>query len=365
MKRFGALACLLLAACGSEPNALGSPASAIPAASPTAAPSVPAPTPSPEPSAGLALACKLPVVLGGEAPTAGFLSFPGGHFTVDPTGDFSLDAGKQLYRSVAQPGLYGPQKAAFYDRVLSRWLPVQRTSVSPDAARYGFVQAGAGWPQRPAPWQVHIVDIRSGADRAFTLPGSASLIGWGVVAFSAEGVYLNHQPYEPPTLPGLWLLDLRQGTVQQVFADKVVAAVGAGSAWLTDTNPDDPHPAISPYYGGPLPNELLRRDLKSGATSGWFYQPGASVTLLGFDPSGHPLVSVLPSERSSPEIWMLAAAGQATALVSGPAQGFQGVQAWADGHGIWIAGNFELFLYANGALRPAAPGSLTVAGDCG
>jgi hypothetical protein len=130
--------------------------------------------------------------------------------------------------------------------------------------------------------------------------------------------------------------------VQTVFSDKSVDAVGGFAAWLLDVNPADPHPVFSQYIGGNMPNEVLRRDLNGGPTVRWFYQPGKSVTVTGFDYEKHPLI-VAETLRSpdTVQVWQVPAANQGHLLYAGT----QLAYTVADDHGIWFSDDQGISLY--------------------
>jgi hypothetical protein len=121
-----------------------------------------------------------------------------------------------------------------------------------------------------------------------------------VMYYAKEGIYFNHAWEAPGPGPGLWLLDLTNGIVQTVFTDKSVDAVGEFAAWLAEVNPGDPHPVFS-ETGVTTFNRVLRRDLNGGPTVTWFYRPGQSVAVIGFDQSKQPLI--LASDGQTEEIW--------------------------------------------------------------
>ena len=255
------------------------------------------------------------------------MTYPGGQVTSDASGGVVLDGTR--YRSTAQPYLYGDGPGAgWYDWALGRWLPAKRQSVSPDGMHYAYSSDFGA---------IHVVDVATGTDRTFKGPSGPET----VLYYAKEGVYFNHA-YEGPPGPGLWLLDAATGAVQTVFSDKSVDAVGGFAAWLLDVNPADPHPVFSQYTGGNVPNEVLRRDLNGGPTVRWFYQPGKSLAVIGFDYDKHPLIA--SDTLSSPDtiqIWQVPAANQGHLLYSGT----QLANIVADDHGIWFSDQQGISLY--------------------
>jgi hypothetical protein len=326
LKRLGICTlAVILAACGGPTTASGG----HPTVSPTPKPSL---SPSSTTGSVGGRSCRLPVVTWtqtaqGRVAAEGFLTYPTGQLTSDASGGVVLDGTR--YRSTAKPYLYGGGPGAgSYDWPLGRWLPVKPRSVSPDGLHYAYsTDFGA----------IHIVDVATGIDR--TLKG---LEGPDYVLYYAkEGVYFN-QEWEGPPGPGLWLLDPVTGTVQAVFRDKSVDAVGGFAAWLPDVNPADPHPIFSQYSGTNMPNQILRRDLNGGPTVPWFYQPGKSVAVVGFDQDKHPLIVAESSgSPDSVQVWQVAAANQGRQLYSGA----QLAEILADEHGIWFADQQGISLY--------------------
>jgi hypothetical protein len=331
---------VVLVGCGGPTTASGG----HPTASPTPTLSV-----SPSTTTG---SCRLPVVswiqtAQGQEPHEGFLTYPSGQLSGDPSGAVLLDGAR--YRTAAQPYLYGGGPGAgWYDWQLGRWLPVKRQGVAPDGLHYAYsTDFGA----------IHLVDVATGTDRTFKAPDGPDT----VLYYAKEGVYFNHE-WEGPPGPGLWLLDPTTGNVQTVFSDKSVQTVGGFAAWLPDVNPADPHPIFSQYSGGSYPNQVLRRDLNGGPTVRWFYQPGKIVTVVGFDRDKHPLiVSETLGSPDTVQIWQVPAANQGHQLYSGT----QLADIVADDLGIWFADQQSISLYtpAHG-LQKVSTVVATLAGPC-
>jgi len=316
---------VILAACGGPTTASGG----HPTGSPTATLSL---SPSSTTASAGGLPCRLPVVTWtqtaqGRVPSEGFLTYPGGQLSSDANGGVVLDGTR--YRTTARPYLYGGGPGAgSYDWPLGRWLPAKAGSVSPDGSHYAYsTDFGA----------IHIVDVATGIDRTLKGPEGPDT----VLYYAKEGVYFNHE-WEGPPGPGLWLLDPATGTVQTVFSDKSVIAVGGFAAWLPDVNPADPHPVFSQFTGTNMPNQILRRDLNGGPTVPWFYQPGKSLAVMGFDHDKHPLiVAESLGSPDSVQIWQVPAAKQSHQLYSGT----QLAEIVADEHGIWFADAQGISLY--------------------
>jgi len=334
----------MLASCSGTTTATGG----HPTVSPTATLSI-SPSITPPSASGI---CRLPVVMWtqtpqGQVPSEGFVTYPGGGFTTDANGGVVLDGTR--YRTTAKPYLYGGGPGAgSYDWPLGRWLPAKPGSVSPDGLHYAYsTDFGA----------IHIVDVATGIDRTLKGPEGPDT----VLYYAKEGVYFNHE-WEGPAGPGLWLLDPATGAVQTVFSDKSVQAVGGFAAWLPDVNPADPHPVFSQYTGTNMPNQTLRRDLNGGQTVRWFYQPGKSVAVVGFDQDKHPLI--VAESLGSPDsfqIWQVPAANQGHQLYSGT----QFAETVADSHGIWFANQQGISLYTPAlGLQKVSTIAADLAGPC-
>src|SRR5262245_28811775 len=299
MRAVLAVIAILLVACTntSAPAARFSPTSTASAsplpgggASPSAVPTpasqgAPVGTPS---SLGLSLSCRLPVtwtVKNGEILTAkaGFMTFPEASIAEDSS---------------------APGGSRFYDRALSKWLPAFRAAVSPDGRRYAYsVIAGNAYQNTGS--QLHVVDVATAADRVI-YNGKAAL---NVVDFEAEGVYVTAAvPEGRPR--GLWLQDLTGSPLRLISSTIVAPAVGGGSAWGVDFNTADPSPGPGGLEG-PM-NRILRYDF-SGASTPWFYRPGANIYLMGFDANGHPFVSAgfESNGQATQEVWLIASSGNA------------------------------------------------------
>src|SRR6266704_1700833 len=155
--RWASLAVIVLfCACGTAPL-LGT-ASAARSIQPSAAPST-----APSPPSASRLNCRLPItVFGGDKRSGGFINFPSGSFTPDPR--------SAQVNSILQPGreFVDQTYALYFDRALSRWLPVHRNAVSPDGAHYAFTDRPTGTAGSSATRvTLHVVDVRTGREVAF------------------------------------------------------------------------------------------------------------------------------------------------------------------------------------------------------
>jgi hypothetical protein len=283
----------------------------------------------------------------GLEPSAGFLTFPGGTFTPDPTGDVVRDGDR--YRTAARPYLYGGGPGAgAYDWPRARWVPATPRSISPDGSHFAYSQEFGA---------IHDVDVATGNERILKGPAGPETI----LYYAKEGIYFN-QEWEGPPGPGLWLMDPNTGNVQTIFTDQPVNAVGGFAAWIADLNVADPHPVFSQYTGGNLPNQMLRRDLNGGPTVRWFYQPGKTLGVIGFDQDKHPLIAVSAGDASGTNtVWQVPSADQGRAIYTSTEWG--GVI--ADVHGIWFSDNHGVSLYTpSGGVQNISTTRATLAGPC-
>jgi hypothetical protein len=253
----------------------------------------------------------------------------------------------------------------FYDRGFSKWLPVGRSSVSPDGRRYAYSKI-AGNAMQNTGSAIHVVDVATGVDRIIYSGGDA----FTVVDFETEGVYLTTAvPEGRPR--GLWLQALSGGQPLLISRTIVSPAVGGGAAWGVDFNAADPSPGPGGLEG-PM-NRILRYDLRSGTAVPWFYYPGANLNVMGFDANGHPFTTAGVSTRvPTVELWFIGSSGHATRLFAGedvPAPTRLGA---VDRHGMWFdawyyASASPIWLYARGSLQVVAAANLynlAVAGGC-
>ncbi|MGH7760034.1 MAG: hypothetical protein ACREOY_01265 [Candidatus Dormibacteraceae bacterium] len=270
-----------------------------------------------------------------------------------------------------------------YDAAFARWLPVPQSSVSPDGARYAYVDDVAATPLNTS--RVHIVDVRTGTDRVIIFPGPdlAQATQWlaGVVAFANEGIYLSlygSNQGSGPDSGKLWLLDPGPGTIRKV-------SNVSGNPWL-----------ISRAYAwtflpttgaSSIPNRLVRLDLNSGQTVDWWvdstYEPVSSpgavteISVIGVDGSGNPIVEGLGETGGGAnyipvvDVWVVKAQNHAVRLDVSLANVGVGVSnpTWdgvaTDSVGTWIALNNHLFLYrADGSFVEVAEGAYSPSGPC-
>lgn len=292
----------------------------------------PAPNASPTslPLVQVGFLCRLPFLkqLDGGHWQAGFLSLPAGSFTDDPS---------------APPG------AGYYDHAVSKWVPVGRSAVAPDGLHYAFMTGGSP-SQTPGPPRLHVVDAATGVDRVFdlNLPGT---LPYGVEEYASDGIYIG-SGWEGSAF-GYWRVDVASGREVSLGTGALALDDGTGHSWRTVVDPRDPKPALSGLSGLPLPNEVVRRDLKTGVDEAWFYHPGLSLAIAGTFVGGGLLVWAEPPAGSSPntshEYWWVSAPGHSLFI----AHIEYGGQTMADSRGIWMGSSNGLYLFTRdgGILR--------------
>lgn len=331
----GAVALLLLAGCSRQ--VFGDAGrSSLPPPSPVAAADTPtAPVAPSGPSVtGPSFSCRLPYIQD-SAPgrtQGGFIDFPSGSFTADSS---------------------APPNPGYYDRAASRFLPVGRNAVSPDGRNYAYTTGGRP-SLTPGPPRLHIVDAATGAYTVIPLTLSDQQ-PYGVDSYAADGVYVGSS-YEGTTF-GRWRVNPADGIVTDVSQQAYFADDGTGHAWVAVLDKRDPHPAPNVMGGDPMPNEVVRRDLKTGAVEIWFYHPGFNVAQAGAFIGGGILAWVEPPLGGEHEYWLVTAPG-VSRLVARIEAGGSSV---ADGHGIWMGSDHGLYLFTRdgGVARvsdlPGAP----------
>src|SRR5712691_574172 len=316
-------ALLFLAACGQVSAGAGRPSPSPPSPSvsevvsptPTSAPSPPV---SRVPVTDLNFSCRLPFIrdVGAGHWQDGFLDLPSRAFSADPS---------------------APPQPGYYDRAVSRWLPVGRQAVAPDGWHYAFT-AGGNPSTTPGPPRLHIVDAATGGDKVIDL-GLPEQLPYGVVDYAADGIYVESNS-EGVVLNGLWRVDPASGRVTDLDKQEHFVDDGTGHAWVSVFDSRDPHPAHSAMTGEPLPNEVVRRDLKTGSVEVWFYHPGFNVALVGAFVGGGLLVWVEPN--SGPHEYWLVTVPDTSRLI---AYIEYGGGSMADTHGIWMGSNNGLYLF--------------------
>jgi hypothetical protein len=198
-----------------------------------------------------------------------------------------------------------------------------------------------------------VVDVATGVDTVVYSGG----IAYSVVDFAAAGIYVTSPPAPDGATHGLWLQDPSGGQPKPISSEILDPAVGGGAAWGLHLNAADPSPGRGGVEG-PV-NEVLRFDLRTGASTPWFYRPGARVWILGFDAAGHPFVRVYTEANVTEpvELWLVQSQSQAIRLFAGG--GPTPTQLGAvDSHGVWFDSHRvspnTVWLYAGGSLQKVA-----------
>jgi hypothetical protein len=294
----------------------------------------------------LPFSCRLPVFVDiGPGQPGGFIDFPSGTVTPDPTAVANLNRpGRELVDY-----FYG----RYYDRAYSRWLPVSRNRVSPDGSHYAFAdRAVADQQDPPARAALHVVAVTTGIELAFDDgPWSNPYV---VLDYAPEGIYLitTFGAYF-----GLWLMEPSTGAITRVAnLSNVQGSAGSKVFWVGTINPNDPHP-----IAGVAPDELDRVDLVDGSRHTWFYRLGSSVHFIGQDIGGNPIIYVANADGST-EVLLVPAPGIIRPIlpawdvldtISGPI---------SDSHGIWFGSPKGIYFYSEAigllqrvSLQPGYP----------
>ena len=308
----------LVTACGAEPT---HPAIRSPLVTSTAA-----------------ITCRLPISSSATPGTAGFITFPGGIFTVDPT---------------SNPTLPGHGDSAYvagytYNFSRSRWLPASWRAVASDGSGYAYWDGTA----------VHVVNLDSGRDGLLGAPP-----GWdhllqppSILALTPEGVFIQAGSQ------GMWLVG--SGHQRQVTTEGYWDAVANGAGWGRPTNS---------YPGDGAVYSILRLDLKTGVSEPWFTRAGV-LAVVGVDVDGYPIVMVTPKigpNSSDLELWLVTGRDQGRLIYSAPSV-VNGLLVLGlvtpvigDAHGIWFEAGPRLYLYSQqSGLQDMAPAKAALAGGC-
>jgi hypothetical protein len=300
MRTLGLVALMVVAGCSSQP-----------AASAT----------SPTPSVSAQAACKLPVYWGenvtsppGIRTHAAFVSWPGGAVT---------DVG------IVPP--YPLVSGSAYDAGSNKWLPVSRELVSPDGTRYAY-SSGV-----QTHYEVHVVDIASGADRML-YSGPTDFF---VLAFESDAIYVvNAIAPRQGVFEKLYRLDPAGGSPALVpGSDRHLyqwgwVLVSDGAAWGIDV----------PIQGSGY--SVLRLDLATNQVTDWL---DGQATM--FWPIGTDKMHRLYLANNQQQLWRIGSPGQVDRLANpGPVTPSAGLGApsgfVSDSHGVWISGQGGVWLYS-------------------
>jgi hypothetical protein len=133
-----------------------------------------------------------------------------------------------------------PNSLASYDLAVGKWLPVPRAWISPDGLRYAYPEYRVG--PGPATGLIHVVDARTGADRALAVPAPSMPI-----SFEGAGVYIVRViPNSGAGPQGLAVLDTGSGSVHQLQAGGLWEYVGGNFAFGRDVDASIPPPPAGP-----------------------------------------------------------------------------------------------------------------------
>ena len=326
---------------------------------------------------GVAFSCRLPVLAG----TAGaFISFPDGAVTIDQAA-----VARNQYK-----GAYGYS----YDAQVKKWVPVPRSSLSPDGRSYTYLAQTTGVPGEMATLSLHTREIATGKDHVLW-EGSGSPMGPNQLTWLQSGIYFSavitpagSQLQKGYTFPAIYLADPNHpGNPRRVgpnpepqppspnqpnyYGPDMFTLVGGGAAWGTGNRvptvaPSQNKPPTPGTYG---PDRVLRMDLLDGSVSTWYTVSGTElVTIMGLDQQGHPLLSLYQPkpavengpppttyEPPPPHLMLLTGLNQTVDLASGIADFHMGSQPMADSHGIWFGSWNSVWLYTQTAgLRQVA-----------
>jgi hypothetical protein len=248
-----------------------------------------------------------------------FVSYPSGKVAIDASG-----AG-----------------GGYYDRAFSKWLPMNRNSVSPDGARYAYTERKV--PGTPGQERLHLVEVSNGNDRLYELGSVGDLSAYVIVDFAPEGIWLSYAGYESPGA-GLFLLDLTTGALKDVGGPWVVfepVTGGPGVFWFTDGGPN---PQVSIGMGSIVPARLQRFTIADGKTEIWFSKPGSYLKVLGTDLAAHPIFTSSAITGNGNDVWLALSPTQAKVI--GLPQG--DYQLITDSHGVWFGSRQGIYLYSAG-----------------
>jgi hypothetical protein len=348
MRRLALLVAMLVlaAACKSTSPVAGK--RAVPAPSNSAVVTAPK---ADLPLSSVNFSCRLPVVKsvgGGDSVTysGGFVSFPKATYTADQAGVIHTASSQPVLVTDATPvltGLVASGDHPFYDLAQRRWVPVGPGQSAPDGAHYSYATVGQ---TSSIPARVHIVDVTQGTERTFDfpVPEVGAVNGVRVADFSGAGVYLIADQFEQYPA-GAWLLSLESGSSRPLTQVKGVIEIRDGYAWVGRVDPRDPAPPRRSASGQWF-DSISRVNLETGVETPWFYRPGASVGLAGFDGKGTPVIEIAPSANDSldqGEMRVIVSPGAKGIAISGGGLRLQALQ--ADGDRLWFGSDRGIYLW--------------------
>lgn len=308
---------LLLAGCGRSQPAAGPASESSTTAS--AARGGTSPTPS-------EIAFSIPPSLNCRLPYAtktgnGFISFPSGVWTVDPSGATHKEGAYDV--TDAALTLRGTSAfwsgTASFDSVVNRWLPVRREQVSPDGHAYSYLEEADTSQGRF--FHLHRVSLPDGIDRVIFSGATDAVLGW-----NSDGIILTTTPGEGLGHP-LTVVDPATGASRQLSGTRGFELLDGTVAWADD--------------GYIMPSHIYREDLAAGTVETWLdFSSQGSLNLIGLDVSGHPIVTAehwTGVPQASPlgpaQTYVLSA--PTTALPVGVVP--SGDIGLTDSHGTWLA----------------------------
>jgi len=284
-----------------------------------------------QPATPSSSSCNLPIsIADGHGNFQGaFISFPGGNVTSDPSG-------------------VGGQS---FDRVLTRWLPVNHDSVSPDGNFYAYLDPKvAGTPGRA---RLHVVYVPTGMEKIVELGATGDNAAYVVVSYAPEGIWFSYAGYEGPS-GGLFFLDSGTADWKEISGTTVLAPVAGapGVFWFTDGGPTPEYSATGMGYF--ILSRLQRFSAEDGKAEEWFNEPGSYLRILGTDGVGHPIFTDGKDIR-------LALSPNETKVIGLPQGDYQ---LFADRRGVWFGGQTGIYLYSGGSVQKVSKHAGTPAGSC-
>jgi hypothetical protein len=254
---------------------------------------------------GAPLNCRLPVYAGGPG-SGGFILFPSGTFQPDPRSAVAAPSPSPGTPSPPPQMGYQGWWGLSYDSAYSRWLPVPNRWVSPDGKRYAYPGTTGG---------IYVQNVEAGTQVEL---GEGT--NWAILDVGATGVYAVQG-----STGGLWLLSFAGG-ITTITTSGYWHAIWGSAAYGTITS-------SVPDGAG---NTILRLDLNSKSTTQYFSRPTQTSTVVGFSPSGIPIVYV--NAQNGLQIW-LGTAPQFTEIADLQGSNFYpNGSPIVDSHGIWLAG---------------------------
>jgi hypothetical protein len=254
-----------------------------------------------------------------EPGIGGFLTYPQGQFSSDRASALGYSAKHQ------------------------RWLPVPRQLISPDGNSYLPDWNSNAYRDRDK--LVSAVDIATGAEWPLGSLGRSAAAPW---VWFPTGIYFLKVTENGPEL---WVFDPAKKTLRFVAGQsnetrlplfKTRTYFYGSAAWVMTV----------PKTSGPAFDILVRVDLATGRAEEWSRSTTTtSLTVLGFNPDGIPLVMVGSDEGT--RLALLIGPGKASFIESGVFRPALGPWSYlSDSHGLWLLANDGgIWLYRDRTLR--------------